>query len=164
MNGLYQVSNLGNVRSLNYNKTKKIQHLKKVVNNKRGYLAVGLSKKGIFKIKTVHRLVAETFISNPNNLPQVNHIDENKLNNSVTNLEWCTNKYNINYGTRKERISEKKGRKIIQLDKDDNIIKVWNGTCQASRELKINEGNIWEACNNKRKTAGKYKWKYKEEK
>ena len=164
MNGLYQVSNLGNVRSLNYNKTKKIQHLKKVVNNKKGYLAVGLSKKGIFKIKTVHRLVAETFISNPNNLPQVNHIDENKLNNSVTNLEWCTNKYNINYGTRKERISEKKGRKIIQLDKDDNIIKVWNGTCQASRELKINEGNIWEACNNKRKTAGKYKWKYKEEK
>ena len=164
MNGLYQVSNLGNVRSLNYNKTKKIQHLKKVVNNKRGYLAVGLSKKGIFKIKTVHRLVAETFISNPNNLPQVNHIDENKLNNSVTNLEWCTNKYNINYGTRKERISEKKGRKISQLDKDDNIIKVWNGTCQASRELKINEGNIWEACNNKRKTAGKYKWKYKEEK
>lgn len=164
MNGLYQVSNLGNVRSLNYNKTKKIQHLKKVVNNKRGYLAVGLSKNGIFKIKTVHRLVAETFISNPNNLPQVNHIDENKLNNSVTNLEWCTNKYNINYGTRKERISEKKGRKIIQLDKDDNIIKVWNGTCQASRELKINEGNIWEACNNKRKTAGKYKWKYKEEK
>ena len=164
MNGLYQVSNLGNVRSLNYNKTKKIQHLKKVVINKKGYLAVGLSKKGIFKIKTVHRLVAETFISNPNNLPQVNHIDENKLNNSVTNLEWCTNKYNINYGTRKERISEKKGRKIIQLDKDDNIIKVWNGTCQASRELKINEGNIWEACNNKRKTAGKYKWKYKEEK
>lgn len=164
MNGLYQVSNLGNVRSLNYNKTKKIQHLKKVVNNKRGYLAVGLSKNGIFKIKTVHRLVAETFISNPNNLPQVNHIDENKLNNSVTNLEWCTNKYNINYGTRKERISEKKGRKIIQLDKDDNIIKVWNGTCHASRELKINEGNIWEACNNKRKTAGKYKWKYKEEK
>lgn len=164
MNGLYQVSNLGNVRSLNYNKAKKIQHLKKVVINKRGYLAVGLSKNGIFKIKTVHRLVAETFISNPNNLPQVNHIDENKLNNSVTNLEWCTNKYNINYGTRKERISEKKGRKIIQLDKDDNIIKVWNGTCQASKELKINEGNIWEACNNKRKTAGKYKWKYKEEK
>lgn len=164
MNGLYQVSNLGNVRSLNYNKAKKIQHLKKVVINKRGYLAVGLSKNGIFKIKTAHRLVAETFISNPNNLPQVNHIDENKLNNSVTNLEWCTNKYNINYGTRKERISEKKGRKIIQLDKDDNIIKVWNGTCQASKELKINEGNIWEACNNKRKTAGKYKWKYKEEK
>lgn len=164
MNGLYQVSNLGNVRSFNYNKAKKIQHLKKVVINKRGYLAVGLSKNGIFKIKTVHRLVAETFISNPNNLPQVNHIDENKLNNSVTNLEWCTNKYNINYGTRKERISEKKGRKIIQLDKDDNIIKVWNGTCQASKELKINEGNIWEACNNKRKTAGKYKWKYKEEK
>ena len=52
----------------------------------------------------------------------------------------------------------------IMHDKDDNIIKVWNGTCQASRELKINEGNIWEACNNKRKTAGKYKWKYKEEK
>ena len=164
MNGLYQLSNLGNVRSLNYNKAKKIQHLKKVVINKRGYLAVGLSKNGIFKIKTVHRLVAETFISNPNNLPQVNHIDKNKLNNSVTNLEWCTNKYNINYGTRKERISEKKGRKIIQLDKDDNIIKVWNGTCQANKELKINEGNIWEACNNKRKTAGKYKWKYKEEK
>ena len=116
------------------------------------------------KIFAIHRLVSQAFIDNPNNLPQVNHIDENKLNNSVTNLEWCTNKYNINYGTRKERISEKKGRKIIQLDKDDNIIKVWNGTCQASKELKINEGNIWEACNNKRKTAGKYKWKYKEEK
>lgn len=100
MNGLYQVSNLGNVRSLNYNKTKKIQHLKKVVNNKRGYLAVGLSKKGIFKIKTVHRLVAETFISNPNNLPQVNHIDGNKMNNSITNLEWCTKNENQNHAVR----------------------------------------------------------------
>ena len=100
MNGLYQVSNLGNVRSLNYNKAKKIQHLKKVVINKRGYLAVGLSKNGIFKIKTVHRLVAETFISNPNNLPQVNHIDGNKMNNSITNLEWCTKNENQNHAVR----------------------------------------------------------------
>lgn len=110
--GFYQVSNLGNVRSLDrifiksngrrYNKKGKI--LIPGLTTK-GYETVNLSDVN-HKItsKRVHRLVAEAFIPNPNNLPQVNHIDENKLNNFVTNLEWCTNTYNISYGTRNLRL------------------------------------------------------------
>ena len=160
--GIYQISNLGNVKSLNYNRTKKSKILKQCT-DKRGYLKVGLSKHNKYGVFSVHRLVAKEFIPNPYNFPQVNHKDEDKQNNSVENLEWCNNQYNVNYGTRKERISEKRGRRILQFNLSGEFIREWNGTCKASRELKINEGNIWECCNKRRKTAGKYFWKYKED-
>ena len=92
---LYWVSNLGNVK----NKRKD----KKLSINLDGYYVVNLSKNGKSKIFTVHRLVAQAFIPNPDNLPQVNHKDENKLNNNVDNLEWCNSNYNHNYGTRNKR-------------------------------------------------------------
>lgn len=103
--GLYQVSNLGNVRSLRYNHTEKIKLLKQGV-NKKGYKYVRLFKNGKGKTHIVHRLVAMSFIPNPNNLPIVNHIDECKSNNMVSNLEWCTLVYNNAYGTRNKRISK----------------------------------------------------------
>lgn len=104
--GLYQVSNFGRVMSLNYDKTGKIKLLKLVL-NAQGYYQVCLHKNGVQKIKKVHRLVAEAFIPNPKHLPSINHKDEDKTNNRLSNLEWCTVKYNTNYGTCQERKKEK---------------------------------------------------------
>lgn len=97
--GLYQISNYGRVRSFHKNKTK----YKTQRTNNRGYLVVQLYKNGKMKNEYVHRLVALTFIPNPNHFPQVNHKDEDKQNNYVENLEWCTAKYNNNYGTARQR-------------------------------------------------------------
>lgn len=113
--GLYEVSNLGNIRSLdkyvnsgiknNIKVLRKGQLLKIRINQ--GYLEVTLTHNNKRKYCKVHRLVAQTFIPNPDNLPQINHKDENPLNNNVENLEWCTAKYNCNYGTRNNRIYNK---------------------------------------------------------
>ena len=110
--GLYQVSNKGRIKSLNYRRTGK-EGILKGVPTKYGYLMVTLYKKGEKPEHfSVHRLVAEAFIPNHDNLPEVNHIDENKENNHVKNLEWCDRKYNMNYGTRNERASvSRKGEK-----------------------------------------------------
>ena len=96
---LYQVSNLGNVKSMKYAYINKIRILT-FHYNKKGYRRVHLTKNKIDKYLSVHRLVAEAFIPNPNNYPQVNHKDGNKLNNSVDNLEWCTNEYNFQHALR----------------------------------------------------------------
>lgn len=95
MNGLYQVSNLGRIRSIK-NGTK----IKKQYERPNGYMQVCLYQNGKITTYKTHRLVAEAFIPNINNLPEVNHKDENKINNCVDNLEWCTSSYNKNYGTR----------------------------------------------------------------
>lgn len=101
--GLYEVSNLGNVRTLHYKKP----YLMHPVTDAKGYKRVSFvmpnSKR--YKRYGVHRLVAEAFIPNPNNLPQINHKDENRVNNCVENLEWCTNKYNCNYGNHCKNVS-----------------------------------------------------------
>ena len=111
--GLYEVSSYGRVRSLDkYVKSKSKSyrlHKGKVLiseKNTRGYLSVVLSYNGKHKAITVHRLVAQAFIPNPNNLPEINHKDEDKTNNNVENLEWCDHKYNVNYGTRNIRAKE----------------------------------------------------------
>jgi len=105
--GLYDVSSYGRVRSLdrydNRNCFRK-GHILKQSNDGRGYMSIVLCLNGIFKRYLIHRLVAQTFIPNPDNLPQVNHKDENKSNNRIENLEWCNQKYNNDYGSRKERI------------------------------------------------------------
>ena len=112
--GLYQISNLGRVKSLGRIITNKIRtyYREDLIlspgKDKDGYFQVQLYKNGINKMRKVHRLVAETFILNPNNYPCINHKDENKQNNHVSNLEWCTVKYNQNYGTRTERAAEKR--------------------------------------------------------
>ena len=95
--GLYQVSNFGRVKSLR----KAI--IMSIRINKKGYSTIGLSKNGVFNRKSIHRLVAEAFLPNPDNLPQVNHKDEDKSNNRVDNLEWCSQLYNNIYGSRMER-------------------------------------------------------------
>ena len=110
--GFYQVSNLGNVKSMqrtkkhSYNSIAQLKEKMLRPQNTNGYLFVRLSKNNEIKRYLVHRLVALTFIPNPNDYLEVNHIDENSLNNNVENLEWCSHKYNINYGTGNERRSK----------------------------------------------------------
>ena len=113
------------------------------------------------KIKKIHRLVAEAFIDNPNNYLYINHKDENKKNNIVNNLEWCTKAYNNNYGTRNERMSKNKSKyKIIQKDKEGKIIKKWQNIWDLEHNTSYNKWVIRQCCKNKCKTVYGYKWEY----
>lgn len=159
--GLYQVSNFGRVKSLKFGKEKILIPGK---NKKTGYLQVVLCKENILKTYLVHRLVAEAFIDNPDNLPQVNHKDENKLNNVVSNLEWCDAKYNINYGTAIQRSSEKringkKSKKVYQYTLDNILIKKWNSITECERNG-FKHSLIIYCCQGKRKTHKGFKWSY----
>lgn len=120
--GIYKISNLGRIKSLERldNKGRTV-HEKILSSCKRpdGYYTVGLSINGKAKSFLIHRLVALTFIPNPDNLPEINHKDENKSNNCVDNLEWCTSKYNCNYGTHNERVSKTKTGKPIKLTDEE---------------------------------------------
>lgn len=161
--GLYQVSNLGNVKSLCYNKTKNLSKLLKPRKNKvsgDAYFIVSLCKNGIHKNFYIHRLVAEAFIENVNDLPQVNHIDEDKSNNKVSNLEWCTIAYNLNYGTCRKRAARKTGMSVFQYTKDGNFVKEYYSIHEATRQTGIT--NVGDCIRGKSKTAGGFVWKLKE--
>lgn len=154
--GLYQVSNLGRVKSLNYNHTGK-EKILTLKTSKNGYLQIGLSKNGKQKFFLIHRLVAIAFIPNPDNLPQVNHKDECRYNNCVDNLEWCDSKYNCNYGTRNKKLSEinKKTIYCIELDTEFDSI------TEASEKIGCDRSNISKCLKGKRKTAGGYHWNWR---
>ena len=160
--GKYQVSNFGNVKSLNYNHTGKEQLLKPVQYNN-GYLCINLYKP--LKRFLIHRLVANAFIPNPDNLPCVNHKDENKHNNHVYNLEWCTNKYNINYGTCIERIREtqlndpNKSKKVYQYTLDGKFVREWKSTQECGRNG-FNQGAVSSCCRGEIKTYKGFKWSF----
>lgn len=158
MNGLYQVSNLGKVKSLKYNKPK----ILKIGYTKRGYGSINLCKNGKISHRTIHRLVAEAFIPNPNNYPCVNHKDENPRNNNVDNLEWCTYQYNMNYGTCAERRNKSNKISINQYDKLNNFIKQWTSAIDIQNETGINQASIIKCCRNELKTAGGFIWKYED--
>lgn len=151
--GLYQVSNLGNVKSLKHNTARL---LKQATLNR--YNQVTLSKNNIRINYSVHRLVAQAFIPNPNNLQIINHKDENKKNNRADNLEWCTQKYNINYGSRKEKVKKKLSIPVYQYDLKNNFIKKWE--CMNDAIRYYNNFHISDVCNNKRKTANGFIWKF----
>ena len=154
--GLYQVSNLGRVRSLNCRGHKGCIGILTPRLDGKGYEMVALYKEGKARNTKVHRLVAQAFIPNPNNYPQVNHKDEDKTNNNVDNLEWCTNEYNHNYGTRNERVAKSLSRKVICITTGE----IFNSMREACRKYDINTGRMTECCQGKRKTAGGYKWEY----
>lgn len=149
--GLYQISNLGNVRSLKWGKKRIL-----IPQNIRGYSKVILCKDGKGKMYAIHRLVAQAFIPNPDNLPCVNHKDECKTNNTVDNLEWCDYKYNNNYGTTIQRRVKKLNRPIlcVELDKTFESIK------EAESLLGKSSHKICRCCSGKAKTAYGYHWKY----
>lgn len=156
--GLYEVSDWGRVKS-----AKKIL---KPHQNKKGYFLVGLYKNAKMTMKRIHRLVAENFIPNPQNLPQVNHKDEDKANNCVENLEWCSNEYNSNYGTRLYRIHKsnlnnpKLSKTVYQYTLDGKLVAIWVSASEAARQLGYSQSCITDCCNNKRKTHKGFKWSY----
>lgn len=174
--GLYEVSNKGNVRSL-------FRYKKQLIPSKgnNGYLSVELFKDKHRKRVLVHRLVAIAFIPNPENLPQVNHKDENRHNNSVENLEWCSAKYNMNYGeggkTRHLKIDYSKpvyvenakrngaiqSRPVLQFSKEGVLINRYTSGKEAHRQTGISHSHILECCAGKRyKTVGGFIWKFDE--
>ena len=159
--GLYEVSYLGRVKSLNYRQTGKEAILKNGIKGRCGkfghrYSSVSLSKNGKVNDKLVHRLVAEAFIPNPDNLPEVNHKDEDKANNRVENLEWCTGKYNCNYGTRNEGTR----RGVEQCSLDGKLIKVWPSISEVFSQLGYSTSHISECCQGKRIAAYGFIWRY----
>lgn len=151
--GKYAITSCGKVWSY---KNKRFLSTHK---NSKGYKRVYLCKDNIGKFLAIHRLVAKAYIPNIDNLPQVNHKDENKENNSVNNLEWCANKYNSNYGTRNKRMAKSKWKKVLCLELD----RIFDSEKQAERELKIGVSRISECCSGRNKTAGGYHWRYADE-
>lgn len=149
-NGKYRISNLGRV--ISYNRNKEGVFLTPCDNNN-GYQYVSLGR-GVENRQYIHRLVAQAFIPNPNNMPEINHCDENPKNNCVENLEWCTHKYNINYGSHNDKLC----KQVNQYTKDGEFIKTWRSIKDASSFYGIT--HIWDCCQGKRKTAGGYVWKY----
>ena len=171
--GEYQVSNLGNVRSM----TKKVRTKNDVYATKKGkilaqtkrakgYLCVNLSSHGKSKCVEIQRLVANAFIPNPHGYPCVNHKDENKENNNVDNLEWCTYSYNNAYGEcRKKaalsRLNGKLSKAVCQYDMEMNFICEFPSLAEVKRQLGYDAAKISLCACGKRKTAYGYLWKYK---
>ncbi len=161
--GRYLISNQGRVFSLLTKKYLSVQQ------RDDGYLTIKLSNaKGKRKHEYIHRLVALAFIDNPNNYPEVNHKNEIKTDNRVENLEWCDREYNINYGSRIERVSKKltnyeQFSKEVQQLKDGQVLATYPSIKEAERVTGIYNSNIVKVCQGKRKTAGGYQWRYKQE-
>lgn len=173
-NGIYLVSNTGKIKSVNQivscksgatraHKGKELKQFK----NERGYLCVTLTFGKHSKIKKVHRLVAETFISNPENKPQVNHIDCDKTNNNVSNLEWCTNsenmlhayKYGLRVGFHIPKSEEVRKKRIYCIE----LAKTFDSIKQAAEELGLYSSNICLCCKNNTRKTGNYHFRYLEE-
>ena len=170
---LYKVSNLGRILSLNYRNTGK-PGLMTPVEMSNGYFQVKFWKNKKTKTCLVHRLVAETFLENPENKPEVNHKDEDKTNNFVflnedgtvnkekSNLEWKSHRGNINHGTRNERAAKALSKKVLQLSLNGDLIREWpstnecgrNGFCQVS---------VVKCCNGKQKTHKGFRFMYAED-
>ena len=168
--GRYQVSNLGNVKSLRYGGRNEARNLVPKCNNS-GRLWVELFSNGNKKCMLVHRLVAIAFIPNPNNYPQINHIDENPKNNCVENLEWCTCQYNIStyfenhkdfFRNRKSTQTRKRrlDSAIEQCELNGNLVSTWPNSREVEIQKKWSAWSIQECCRGNRKTAYGYIWRY----
>lgn len=171
--GFYEVSNFGRVRSIAVyiDKHKRVYQrkapvLKAIETNRDGYKRVLLCHYGKHHHCAVHRLVAMAFIPNEKNLEEVNHKDENPANNNVENLEWCSRKYNANYGTLPKRISKRMSvqhptaKRVYQLDINGNVIAEFKSQREAGRIMGIGGEVITRACKGTVKLAGGYRWKY----
>ena len=174
---IYMISNKGNIYSVGRKDTIGRRCGGRTLrprNHKHGYLHVALRKNGIRKNKLMHRLVAEAFIPNPKNFLEVNHLDENKKNNCVENLEWCDTKYNVNYGTRNNRAGNKISKKVKAVNVINGDVIIFKSTLEAGRKG-YSQSSVASACRGVFKTStGKliggdgrtykgYKWHYEVE-
>ena len=183
--GYYQISSMGRVKSVEryiqqtdgmkrpYKIPERILKPKKKPN---GYMGVGLAMGGKVQNSLIHRMVAEAFIPNPDNLPTVNHKNEDKTDNRMENLEWCSVAYNNTYGTRLERTSKQPhNHPVIMLDIEGNQLRRFQSVCEAARHLisdgrsivgkKITANSIRAVCQHKaqRHTAYGYRWEFSDE-
>ena len=174
----YAVSNFGRILSLkspylcgNRICVRKQRIIKpRLGNSSPGYYFVVLSDgKRNRKSFAVHRLVAITFIPNPNNLPFVNHKDENSRNNKVDNLEWCTQQYNCNYGTHNKRMAKTisetayQKRRVVQLSTEDNLIAIFNSIKEAALSAKVSRSSVSLCCRKVKQSLCGFKWMYFED-
>lgn len=173
--GKYQVSSMGNVRSLRYAKKSGVVKNLRKIKNSCNYYVVSLHNKGIQKQYFVHRLVAVAFLNKPNKCDIVDHIDTNTLNNDISNLRWTTIHGNVNNPITKERRIKSikrlmggkygeyanKHRSVMQYDLTGNLIKEWGSMSDACRFYKIDSGGMTKACQGTQKTAGGFIWRYK---
>lgn len=150
--GLYQVSNLGNVRSIT--RYKKV--LKPMI-DKDGYRTVILKNNGFEKHFRVSRLVATAFVPNPLEKPIVNHIDMNRQNDTAENLEWCTTKENVAHSMRHGKYRGS-GHVAVAQYEGDRLVRVWGSLCEVEKALKIPAGNISRCLTGERKHAGGFRW------
>ncbi len=150
---LYLISSRGRLKNVKRGK------IHAVCLDSDGYPHYLLCNNGTRKAITAHRLVALAFLENPSNLPCVNHKDEDKTNNSVDNLEWCTVKYNNNYGTKLERAAEKTSKPIAQIFRG-KVVATYRSAKEAERQTGINYSKIRMCCRGERKSTGGYKWKH----
>lgn len=177
--GLYQVSNLGRFKNLNYRNTGKAELLNPGT-NKDGYLQVCLSKNGEYKMCLVHRLIAETFLPNPENKPQVNHKIEGKkgkkinmvifnedgtVNKERTTIEWVTSKENNDYGTRNERVAKAntngiRSKPVLQLSLTGDLIREWPSVGECGRNG-FNKGAVAACCRGEKPQYKGFRWEYK---
>lgn len=156
--GLYQVSDLGRIKSFKKSKKFKspMEYILTPSLTNSGYCIVTLYGENTRRKFLVHRLVATVFLPNPHNLPQINHKDENKTNNSVKNLEWCTAEYNNAYGTARIRSIDTKSTPIAQKTYDGKTIAVYRSTRIASEILGINIGTLRSAIQSHSQCRGHY--------
>lgn len=153
-NERYSIDENGNIYD-----NKKDRYLKQY-DNGFGYKYVMLVINGKYKQHKVHRLVAETFIPNPKNKPFINHKDCNRSNNNVLNLEWCTQKENINYAQRVNSSFNDRNKTVNQYDKNNNLLNTYKSISEASRQTGITIASISYSANGKRKTGGGYIWHF----
>ena len=165
--GLYQVSNFGRVKSLSryarvHNGVRKVgERIRKPILKATGYYDVLLYKDGRRKRFLVHQLVAKAFLENPNNYKQINHKDENPKNNHLSNLEWCSQSYNNNYGNHNKKISASVPKKpVLQIADDGHVIQRFNSIKDAAHHVGVLEQNISAVVRGIKKHSGGFPWKY----
>ena len=170
--GYYQISNMGRVKSVKrivWNNSRGCyvtvpERIMKGRKDKDGYLLAHLSKDGKAKNYKIHRLVAVAFIGNPNNLPVINHKNEIKSDNRVSNLEWCSYSYNNSYNDKGKKIGKKAAKKlgkpIFSIDRETGLIMWWESIAEAARQTGISKSSICDCCKGRRKSASNFYWYY----